>query len=243
MNTNRAQSGHGYTNTPTMEDECLDAIRESYAEYNKHGARSQKKLHPLHQWVADVMKDLLGAEYDIQSFRKGGDGHEKTISGKYYKKTVDVSISKDGIDLGIISIKFITANFKQNANNYFENLMGETANLRRKSIIFGHFMVIPNKIPYLKRDKSIKHYEELSTKHLRKYVLLGQDDNHPHRPDALGIAVISLPLDTLEDVSKIEWQDVESMSVDGDVKNALSAQFSITSFMHKMKQLIEKQSC
>ena len=241
MNTNRAQSGHGDTNTPTMEDECLDAIRESYAEYNKRGAQSPKKLHPLHQWVADVMKGLLGAEYDIQSFRKGGDGHEKTISGKYYKKTVDVSISKGGIDLGIISIKFIASNFKQNANNYFENLMGETANLRRKNIIFGHFMVIPNEIPYFKSDKSLKHYEKLSTEHLRKYVLLGQDDNHPHRPDALGIAVISLPLDTLEDASKIEWQDVESMSVSEDVKNALSAQFSVTSFMHKMKQLIEKQ--
>ena len=109
MNTN-TQKGHNDpsdADESSLEDCLLDAIRESYAEYNEHGARSSKKLGPLHQWVADAMQDLLETKYDIHSLRKDGDGCEKRISGKYYEKTVDVSISRDNVDLGIISIKLL----------------------------------------------------------------------------------------------------------------------------------------
>ena len=99
-------------------------------------------------------------------------------------------------------------------------------------------MIIPNVIPYFTKDGTIKNYEHLSTDHLRKYVLLAQDTDYPHRPDAMGIAVISLPLDTLEDVSGITWQNIEEMSLDERVQSALVNQLSVASFMRKMKQLI-----
>lgn len=229
-----------------LEVRFLDAVRQSYANYLAHGARSTEKLRPLHQWVADEMKILLGEEYSIQSLRTEGESGEATVSGKYYDKMVDVAISKDDMLLGIISVKFITSNFKQNANNYFEHLMGETANLRRNNIVFGHFMVIPHILPYFNKDGTIKKHETIDAKHLMKYVRLAQDEDYPHRPDALGIVVISLPQTDPIDASKIELQNVVEISANQDVdeaddnavKNALSDEFSITSFMHRMGQLI-----
>ena len=116
MNTDRpaAQKNHS-----ALYDRFICAVQKSYDAYRKHGARSNQKLRPLHQWVADEMKTALGKEYETQSLRIDN-GSEETISGKYYDKTVDVSISKTGgAPLAIVSIKFITSNFKQNANNLF----------------------------------------------------------------------------------------------------------------------------
>ncbi len=91
-------------------------------------------------------------------------GKEVQTEGEYYTKIIDVAIVKRGVKVikkrvgfksvfyipeieMAISIKFITSNFKQNANNYFENLLGECANLRVRGIKFGHFVVF--------RDKSL----------------------------------------------------------------------------------------
>jgi len=117
MNTGNSHSA--------LELRFIRAVRESYSAYNEYGARSNQKLRPLHQWVADEMQRMLGNGYALQGLRKDDDGGESTVAGKYYDKTVDVSIAKvDAAPMAIISIKFITSNFKQNANNYFEHLMG-----------------------------------------------------------------------------------------------------------------------
>ena len=218
------------------------AIQESYAQYNAHGARSPKKLHPLHQWMADEMRHALGSEYLIQSLRKSGGENEETIHGKYYDKKVDVAVSKKGGEpLAIISVKFITSNFKQNANNYFEHLMGETANIRRRNVGFGHFMVIPEVTPYLDKEGNITSEERIGTGHVQKYINLAHDEDHPHKPDAIGISIICLPVDDLNDVSRITLADLGAMSVSEDVKNALKGELSLSNFIHKMKNLVEEK--
>ena len=148
------------------------AVRESYANYNEHGARSNKKLRPLHQWIADEMVRVLGEEYVVKGMRKDGEGKEEKVLGKYYDKNVDISISKqDSGPLAIISAKFIASNYQQNANNYFEHLMGETANIRRMDVAVG-LMVIPYELPYLNNQKEITKTEILKSENLQKYVTL-----------------------------------------------------------------------
>lgn len=226
--------------TSALEDRFILAVRESYTAYNEYGARSNQKLRPLHQWVADEMQRMLGDGYALQSLRKGDEGGEDTVAGKYYDKTVDVSIAKvGGAPMAIVSIKFITSNFKQNANNYFEHLMGETANLRRGGIIFGHLMVLPTVVPYLKRGGAIAREERISNRHLQKYVKLGQDNDYPHRPDAMGIGLISLPLDDLRDVGRIELADLNAMDIKPKVRAALMNEFSVPRFMRDMTRLVE----
>jgi len=223
-----------------LEDRFILAVRESYTAYSEYGARSNQKLRPLHQWVADEMQRMLGDGYALQSLRKDDEGGEDTVAGKYYDKTVDVSIAKgDAAPMAIVSIKFITSNFKQNANNYFEHLMGETANLRRGGILFGHLMVLPTVVPYLKRGGAIASEERISNRHLQKYVKLGQDGDYPHRPDAIGIGLVSLPLDDLRDAHKIEVADLATMEISESVRAALMNEFSVPRFMRNMTRLVE----
>ncbi|MDA7955636.1 MAG: hypothetical protein MPK11_07915 [Gammaproteobacteria bacterium] len=224
--------------TATLEDRFVCAVRESYGEYNTHGARSSKKLRPLHQWVAEEIERELGAEYKTESLRKDS-GREETIAGKYYDKVVDVSISKKGgAPLAIISIKFITSNFKQNANNYFEHLMGETANIRRAGVGFGHLMVLPEKIPYLKRGGQKDHTEEIGDAHLQKYVELSNDTDHPHRPDVIGIGIVSLH----KSPDKIELADVRKMKLRAEIQSALANELSVPNFFQKMKLLTQTKA-
>lgn len=228
------------TATAELNSRFICAVQESYASYTEHGARSPKKLLPLHQWVADEMQSVLGEEHAMKSLRKDGEGKEEKIEGKYYDKNVDISISKqDSVPLAIISIKFVTSNFQQNANNYFEHLMGETANIRRTNVGVGHLMVLPYKLPYLNNQSDVTKIEIIKNSHLQKYVKLAQDGNHPHRPDATGIVIISLPIDDLENHNEVTLMNLDEMCVTAEVKRALSNDFSIHNFISTMKILVE----
>lgn len=188
--------------------------------------------------MADELRQELGGEYTISSLRKENQGGENAVRGKYYDKVVDVDIAKDANSVGIVSIKFVTSNFKQNANNYFEHLMGETANLRRNGIIFGHLMVIPKIVPYLKRNGEIAREEVIGAHHLRKYVNLAQDDDYPHKPDAIGIGLIALPMQNLQNTEEIELANVASMDLDATIATALQNELSVSGFVRKMKTLV-----
>jgi len=226
-----------------LENRFILAVRESYGEYLAYGARSSRKLRPLHQWVADEMQNALRGGYAVQSLRKEKQGGEETIAGRYYDKAVDVSIAKGGgAPVATISIKFVTSNFRQNANNYFEHLMGETANIRRNDIIFGHLMVLPTVLPYFKKSGEIDREERVLNRHLQKYVELGCDDDYPHRPDAMGIGLVSLPLDDLSDVCRIEPANLAEMEISQSVRAALEREFSVPYFMRNMKKRIEEKA-
>ncbi len=66
-----------------IRNEFLQAIEQSYEAYNQHGARSNKKLKPIHKWLGEAIVSGLGAEYDYRCISKGG---EQEIEGKYYNK-------------------------------------------------------------------------------------------------------------------------------------------------------------
>lgn len=224
-----------------LNNRLLLSVQESYAKYNAHGARSTEKLRPLHQWVADEMQRALGSGYTIRGLRKENQGAEDKISGKYYDKNVDVCICKDATPLVVVSVKFITSNFKQNANNYFEHLMGETANIRRGNVGFGHFIVLPYRLPYLNKDRQITKIETVKTVHLQKYIKLAQDYDYPHKPDAIGMGIISLPLDNLNNVSDIGLTDLNQTELSAAIKSALAGELSVPSFISKMKSLVEQK--
>jgi hypothetical protein len=44
-------------------------------------------------------------------------------------------------------------NYSQNSNNYFENMLGETANIRSSNIPYFQIFIIPDEIPYYKKEK------------------------------------------------------------------------------------------
>ena len=169
-------------NNPNLYAGLYNAIRDSYFNYLRFGDRSEKKLKPLHGWIGNTISSFIPKErYDVYFLN----GKEVQTECEYYKKMIDVAIVKKDVKVikikrvfytpeieMAISIKFITSNFKQNANNYFENLLGECANLRARGIKFGHFVIFRDRMPYFESNKKIKRWEILEDRDINKYIKL-----------------------------------------------------------------------
>lgn len=70
----------------------------------------------------------------------------------------------------IINFKFIPSNYQQNSNNYFENSLGETANLQMKGIPTLQVLRTPSPAPYKKKkgNQHIKN-DKIKDEHINKY--------------------------------------------------------------------------
>ena len=108
----------------------LHAVECSFRVYLEKGSsRSNAKLKPLHGFIAQDLHERLGPDYAIfsQGYEKD---HEEKLPGRYQSKAADVSVFRNGIPIAGIAVKFVMQNYKQNSVNYFENMLGETANVR-----------------------------------------------------------------------------------------------------------------
>lgn len=189
----------------SLKVEFIRAIQESYDIYRKHGARSDKKLYPLHRCVANHLQNKLGKDYQVYSIGIG-DNKEKKIGGRYYPKKVDIAIEKQGKTLGVVEIKFVQSSYKKNSVNYFENMLGQTANIRSKGIKEYQLFILPAIIPLLDNLNNIKAYEKISSHNILKYVTLGDDDCqiYYHTPDKLLFQVIDIMDGKIEESNQLK---------------------------------------
>jgi len=166
----------------------LEAIQKSFENYQKFGARSNKKLIPLHLSIKTIIENIFGNHFEYFSLPD----KEYKVKGKYYDKDVDiVAIKNDKVIFGI-GIKFVTSNYKQNANNYFENMLGETANIQANKIPYFQFIVLRYKTPYYDKSGDTKKIETITQKDLQKYINLVVDNPQAHIPKAIGIILIDI---------------------------------------------------
>lgn len=225
-----------------LQDKFIKAINTSFAAYNKKGgARSTKKLIPIHKFLSETILGKLKKEYSIKSLGIG-DGKEATIDGKYYPKDLDVAIFKGDKIIATVSFKFVTSNYQQNANNYFENLMGETANIRRKNIGFAHFLVLRGHTPYYSKNKGNlrgkeKKIEVISEKHLQKYIKLFNDMDFPHKPDLMGICLLDF-----DQNKKAKLINLDDFDFSDETKRLLKNDFSLNKFLDKFIHLVNLKS-
>ncbi len=222
-----------------MKNSFLKAISATFNAYNTFGARSNKKLIPIHKWFADVMENKLDANYSVRSLGKDG---EFKLDGKYYPKTLDIAILKNQKIVATISFKFVTSNYKQNSNNYFENLLGETANIRRINVGFAHFLVLRAHTPYYDKNKgnlrgSQKKIEILTENDLIKYIKLFKDLDFPHKPEVLGIAVIDFDKN-----DRAYFVDLTTLGLSEDTKSILQNDLSLENFIEKTVALCKLKS-
>lgn len=172
----------------------LEVIRESFKTYlTIDTSRSTAKLKTLHGHIAKDIKELFGAEYTVLSQGFGSD-KEGIIKGRYYPKNVDITVSKDDKPVAGYAIKFVMRNYSQNSNNYFENMLGETANIRANSIPYFQIFIIFEQVPYYKNGGTFQKYDVLTEHNLDKYVALSKDDptSYIHTPDKTLIVVLGL---------------------------------------------------
>jgi len=93
-----------------------------------------------------------------------------------------------------MAIKFVMSNYMQNSNNYFENMLGETANIRCNKIPYFQVFVIPDKIPYFDDSGYIKKWESINEHNLKKYIAMSDDniDVYLHTPNKTLVFVINI---------------------------------------------------
>lgn len=172
----------------------LEVIRESFKTYlSVDTSRSTAKLKALHGHIARDVEELFGPEYTVLS-QGIGNGNEGKIQGRYYPKNVDITVSKDGKPIAGYAIKFIMRNYSQNSNNYFENMLGETANVRSNSIPYFQVFIMFEKVPYYKNGGVFQKYDVLTEHNLDKYFALSKDNpaSYFHTPDKTLIVIIRL---------------------------------------------------
>lgn len=162
------------------EEKLAKSLLQSYSNYlidylkGKKGSRSTNKLLPLHKFIAESIKENLENNFKTNFDVFYLNGKEVEINGEFSSKRVDIFISKER-DYKIIketekkvqiylespnlsfifSVKFITSNYKQNSNNYFENLIGECVNLKLKGFKFGHLLFFKYPLPYFDKKGEI----------------------------------------------------------------------------------------
>ena len=172
----------------------LEVIRESFLTYLQVGtSRSTAKLKTLHGHIATDLEEKFGDSFSVHS-QGYGDDKEGSIEGRYYPKNVDITISKNGKAVAGYAVKFVMRNYSQNSNNYFENMLGETANIRSNSIPYFQVFIIFDKVPYYKKGGNFKRYDAISAHNLDKYLALSKDDPSVffHTPDKTLVVLIKL---------------------------------------------------
>ena len=174
----------------------LDIILNSFKEFIKSGtSRSTAKLKPLHGAIAADLAEQLGSSYKVWS-QGFGKGKERQISGRYINKWVDITIEDIQTKKPVagIGVKFIMQNYSQNSNNYFENMLGETANIRTANCPYFQIFIILDKLPYYKKGGGLQKWEEFTNHNMSKYCKLSADntDTFLHTPNKTLICVVHI---------------------------------------------------
>ncbi|MDR2065037.1 MAG: hypothetical protein LBP85_04940 [Prevotellaceae bacterium] len=171
----------------------IKAIELSFEAYKAKGSRSTAKLKPVHKFVADTLAKIWGKDFEICYM--GDSTKEKTVEGKYYPKDIDITVLDGEQTVFCLGIKFVTSNYKQNANNYFENMMGETANIQAVgNLPYAQLIILRHETPYYKKNETEtpSKIEIVNDKDIAKYLKLMFDNPQAHRPNYLGIHLIDV---------------------------------------------------
>ena len=115
--------------------------------------------------------------------------------GRYIDKKVDITITQNHEVVAGIGVKFVMQNYSQNSNNYFENMLGETANIRCSNVPYFQIFIIPEKLPYYKQNGKFDKWEYFTLHNVQKYLRLSEDniETSIHTPTKTLLYVIHLP--------------------------------------------------
>lgn len=172
----------------------LTTLKTSFISYLQTGARSNKKLCVLHGTISKDLQERLNDDtYSVYSLGYGI-GKEHKISGRYVDKAVDITIAENNNPIAGIAVKYVMSNYSQNSNNYFENMLGETANIRCANIPYFQIFIIPDKIPYFNKDGEISKWETINKHNLNKYMKLSNDciDSYLHTPNKTLLFIVHI---------------------------------------------------
>lgn len=147
--------------------EFLTIMNEAYETYLKYGPRSSKKVDIIHNFIKKKLEEQLQDTHVIILEKK-----VKCLNASGYKACDIVAQNKETgkIDY-IIPVKFVCSNYKQNKNNYFENLIGETYLLKHynKETKIIPFNIMPSECKYFNKDGVVKKMEKITKNDISVY--------------------------------------------------------------------------
>ena len=133
-------------------DDMNSILLKCLHNITKYGKRSNMRVLPLHHFIGETISSNMT--------------YEKKLNGVYTDKNVDFY---DEQTKTVYEIKFITGNYKQNANNYFENMLGATANLKLNGYRVVQIIVLPKYLPYYDKNGVLKKIEYITSSNIMKY--------------------------------------------------------------------------
>lgn len=222
----------------------LAILKKSFIKYLETGARSNKKLGILHGAIsADLQERLNDNNYSVYSLGYGLEKEHK-INGRYVDKAVDITVEENSEPVAGIAVKYVMSNYSQNSNNYFENMLGETANIRCAKIPYFQIFIIPDKIPYFDKDGNISKWETINKHNLNKYIKLSNDDidTYLHTPNKTLVFIVHIQ-DKNSDAKIFNWQTYVDYYSNNDfdmTKSALSLNFGSTIVYNDYDKFIDK---
>lgn len=223
--------------------EFLKVLKGSFITFLNTHSRSNAKLKILHGAITQDLSERLGEGYKIKSLGFDDDKEGK-IQGRYIDKNVDITILKNEEPIAGIGVKFVMQNYAQNSNNYFENMLGETANIRSKNIPYFQIFIIPETLPYYEDGGKFKKWENFNLHHIKKYRILSNDNDEIflHTPTKTLVYVLGLPTINTEINHKKDYKNyflgLENMVI--GTSNIEYGQFGNNLIFNNYEEFIEK---
>jgi len=148
----------------------INNITETLKLYIQDGPRSNSNVNHFHNFIKKILLKLL---QNNQAYSVKLEYNVKSKNSSGFKRC-DIVILKNNDTYIVFPVKIIKSNYKQNKNNFWENLTGELqhlmwANENLKIIPINIFM---NKTPYLKSNKQISKFENITFDDINIYNLL-----------------------------------------------------------------------
>ena len=139
----------------------IQQVEKAISTYFQYGARSSKKVNCIHGMLHKLI------QYEIQEKNLPWVVKEEqkvdSINASGNKKCDLVVFDEKNNPIYVFPVKFIMTNYKQNKNNSWENLTGETVQLKwaNPTLNIVPINITLSKIPYLKSGGKIKYYEKI----------------------------------------------------------------------------------
>lgn len=107
-------------------------------------------------------------------------------------------------------------------NNYFENMLGETANIRCANIPYFQIFIIPDTLPYYNKQGLLQKWEEFTIHNAIKYLTLSEDNIQTsiHTPAKTLLFVVHLPEITKPIADKYDYVDYYESQTDFVVRES-----------------------
>ena len=206
----------------------------------KDPSRSPESIRPIHNYFADQLQEIWCKKIFKVRYNDGADNAEFSVHGKYYAKDVDITIiqnDKPSKPVFCLGIKFVISSLSSNIYNYFEQMMGETANIQAKRIPYAQVIIFQHKTP--KEDPSkgknigkIK-FQNLRDQDIKKYLTLIDDQKMQYCPHSIVVPIIDIAWTKTR--NKVSMTDVEK-AFSEDVAKGLKKKLSLQHLFKEIKQ-------